>query len=108
MTAARAGVRPADSARTQPLPQPVDQACKAVGGNVVLAHRQADLPLCQAFGNQHMDGRGFKPEVGFEATAKPIEAQGNQARDMLRITAGRGEPKIKRQNIAIDTEQQQT
>ena len=66
-----------------------------------LVHGQADLQVRQRLGHQHVEGRSLEPEVGIEAVGRTIETQGEEARDVRGIAAGRGKADLHRLHAAV-------
>ena len=109
------GMELANGAGAQPLLQTVDEPGEAIGRGARLVHAEPLLPLGQGLGGKHVHGRSLEAEIGIEALAEAVEAQRDQAGDMLGVPARRGEPEVERLHLAImleaclrhDSEQQQ-
>jgi hypothetical protein len=98
----------AHGSATQALLQAVDELGQGLGGGCGLVQGQANLPVRQRLGHEHVEGRGLEAEVGIEAIGCTIEAQGDETRDVPGIAAGRGQADLHRLNPAVHSEQQET
>ena len=80
----------------------------ASGGALASSIVRPRLAFRQGLGDQHVDGRGLEAEVGIEVVGEAIEAQRDQAGDMRRIAARRGEAEVERScDLSVHPEQQQ-
>ena len=108
-------MQPANGAGAQPLLQAVDELGEAFRRGPLLVRAEPLLPFGKRLGGKHVHSRGLETEIRFEVIAETVEAQGDEAGDMLGVPARRGEPEVERLHAAImleaclrhDPEQQQ-